>query len=177
MFFTFFCALKIFFYFCRRVGPGQVIIMMTAILVFTYICIKVKAPSIPKDHTEDGFMKGLVVMAISWIGALVAFGAFGEYTRIEEFFISQCIANIFCNVLIPMYFIYSTPNLCKYVKSLWHQPSHEHQQDIPMVLNPPNIIVTRHFWTYVVRYLKNKIGFLAFIIYKCLHAAKKPLQF
>lgn len=135
--------------FCRKVGPGPVIYIMLAILAFTYIFIKLKAPSFSEDHSKDGFMKGLVVMAISWVVAIIAFGAFGEYTRIEEFFISQCIANIFCNVLIPIYFIYSTPNLCRYVKTLFDKSSQqaECQQDIPMVhiLNPPNIIVTRHF--------------------------------
>ena len=90
---------------------------MVVFLALTYIFIKICAPKLPTIHEEQGFMKGLVIMAISWIGAILAFKAFGKYTKIEEFFISQCIANTFCNVGVPTYFISTTPNLFKYVKS------------------------------------------------------------
>ena len=55
-----------------------------------------------------------------------AFGSFmviGRHTKIEEWLIGHIIANTFSNFFVPMYYIYTTPNLNKYVKSFFVQPS------------------------------------------------------
>ena len=71
-------------------------------------------------------MKSVLIMAVSWIVASIAFGSFmvnGRHTKIEEWLIGHIIANTFSNFFVPMYYIYTTPNLTKYVKSFFVQPS------------------------------------------------------
>ena len=93
---------------------------MLGILVITYVFIKVKAPKLPQHHKGHNFMKGVVVIAFSWIVSFIAYGSFMKnfrHTKMEELLISHIIANTCWNVLVPWYFIYNTPNLCQYVKS------------------------------------------------------------
>ena len=62
----------------------------------------------------------MVALAISWIVAVIAYGSFMEnfrHTEIEELLISHIIAHTSWNVFVPLYFVCTTPNLCKYFKS------------------------------------------------------------
>jgi len=71
-------------------------------------------------------MKSVLMMVVSWIVAFIAYGSFmvkGRHTKIEEWLISQTIANTFSNFFVPLYYVYTTPNLNKYVKSFFVKPS------------------------------------------------------
>ena len=64
-------------------------------------------------------MKNVFMMAFGWSVTFIAYGSFmvnGRHTKIEEWLISHIIANTFSNFFVPLYYIYTTPNLCKYVK-------------------------------------------------------------
>ena len=110
----------------RRVSPGPFQVSMIIILCLTYIFIKIRTPKLPAHHKGQDFMKSVLIMAVSWIVASIAFGSFmvnGRHTKIEEWLIGHIIANTFSNFFVPMYYIYTTPNLNKYVKSFFIQPS------------------------------------------------------
>ena len=71
-------------------------------------------------------MKSVLMMVVSWIVVFIAYGSFmvkGRHTKIEEWLISQTIANTFSNFFVPLYYVYTTPNLNKYVKSFFVKPS------------------------------------------------------
>ena len=64
-------------------------------------------------------MKNVFMMAVGWSVTFIAYGSFmvnGRHTKIEEWLISHIIANTFSNFFVPLYYTYTTPNLCKYVK-------------------------------------------------------------
>ena len=74
------------------------------ILCLTYIFIKLRAPKLPAHHKGRDFMKSVLMMVVSWIVAFIAYGSFmvkGRHTKIEEWLISQTIANTFSNFFVP----------------------------------------------------------------------------
>ena len=113
-------------YICRRVSPGPVAYSMFAILALTYLFIKIRTPKLPANHKGQGFMKVTVFVAVGWMVAFIAYTSFmvnGRHTKMEELLISHIISNLFGNVFIPLYYIYNTPKLCKYVNGFFVRPS------------------------------------------------------
>ena len=99
---------------------------MFAILALTYLFIKIRTSKLPEDHKGQGFMKGALLVAVGWMVAFIAYTSFmvnGRHTKMEELLISHFIANLFVHVIGPLYYIYSTPRLCQYVKSFFVKPS------------------------------------------------------
>mgnify|MGYP001221172884 CR=1 FL=1 len=121
---------------------------MVIILFLTYIFIKAKAPKLHQDHHGNSFMKGLMVMVISWVVVVLASGAYGfgrGYTKVEEYLITQLTFQTFCNVIVPLYFIVSTPNLHEYAKGLLGKTFKPPiVLPLQMVPSPPMIVVTFH---------------------------------
>ena len=65
-------------------------------------------------------MKSVLIMAVSWIVASIAFGSFmvnGRHTKIEEWLIGHIIANTFSNFFVPMYYIYTHQILTNMLKA------------------------------------------------------------
>ena len=98
-----------------------------AILTLTYVFVKIKAPRLPEHHQDQDFMKGIVIVALSWIVAFIVYGSFmknGYHTQMEELLISHIIGNTCWNFFVPLYYVYNTPKLCDYVKnSIFFKPS------------------------------------------------------
>ena len=70
-------------------------------------------------------MKNVFMMAVGWSVTFIAYGSFminGRHTKIEEWLIGHIISQTFANVCVPLYYVYSTPNLCKYVKKFFAKP-------------------------------------------------------
>ena len=71
-------------------------------------------------------MKVTVFVAVGWMVAFIAYTSFmvnGRHTKMEELLISHIISNLFGNVFIPLYYIYNTPKLGKYVNGFFVRPS------------------------------------------------------
>ena len=114
---------------------------MIVILFLTYIFIKAKAPKLHQDHQGNYFM----VMVISWGLVLLALCAYSN-TKVEEYLIFQLTLQTFCNVIVPLYFIVSTPNLYEYAKGLFGK-TFKSPKVLPLHMvnpSPPMIIVTFH---------------------------------
>ena len=97
-----------------------------AILTLTYVFVKIKAPRLPEHHQDQDFMKGIVIVALSWIVAFIVYGSFmknGYHTQMEELLISHIIGNTCWNFLVPLYYVYNTPKLSDYVRNSFVKPS------------------------------------------------------
>ena len=58
----------------------------------------------PANHKGQDFLKGIAVIAISWIVGFIAYGSFMEnwrHIKIEELLIGHIISNTFSNVFVP----------------------------------------------------------------------------
>ena len=97
-----------------------------AILALTYLFIKIRTPKLPANHKVQGFMKVMLIEALAWMVAFIAYTSFmvnGRHTKMEELLIGHIISNLFGNVCIPLYYIKTTPKLCKYVKGFFVKPT------------------------------------------------------
>lgn len=71
-------------------------------------------------------MKVMLIEALAWMVAFIAYTSFmvnGRHTKMEELLIGHIISNLFGNVCIPLYYIKTTPKLCKYVKGFFVKPT------------------------------------------------------
>lgn len=71
-------------------------------------------------------MKVAGIGAVGWLVVFVVSTSSmvnGRHTKMETLLIDHIICNTFYNVLIPLYYIYNTQNLCKYVQSFFVKPS------------------------------------------------------
>ena len=136
----------------RRVSAGPIIGALVILVVLTYLLIRIKAPTLPENHQEQGFMKGSLVIAVAWIVALIALGSGlgrnGRHSKMEDLLIGQSVATIVTNFLLPLYFIYRTPNLHQYVKSFFVKPSFMNNEVQPV--QPPEPTVHFHNATNVI---------------------------
>ena len=122
----------------RRVSPGPIFKGLSALVGLTYIIIRIASPKLPENHQEQEFMKGSLVIVlggiVAWI-ASVSYMTNGRHTEMDELLISQSVGLIIMNFLLPLYFIYRTPNLYQYVKSFFVKPSFMNNQVHP--IQPP----------------------------------------
>ena len=133
-----------------RFAPGPTFYSMLTLLILTFLFIKATAPKVPANHQDYNFWKGLVGMTISWIFAFVAYGAFmhnGKHRKIEELLLSHIMANTFCNFLVPLYYVCSTPRLYQYVKGCFIKPTENQvEPNLPTVNfhNATNTVQIQH---------------------------------
>ena len=116
------------------------------------------SPTLPENHQEQGFMNGSLVIAlggiVAWIGS-VSYMTNGRHTKMDELLISQSVGLIIMNFLLPLYFIYRTPNLYQYVKSFFVKPSFMNNQVQPRVLDiwsrpKAAILALKKFWSQLI---------------------------
>ena len=110
---------------CRRVSLGPMGYGMLGILALTYLFIKIRTPKLPAHHKGLGLIKVTGMGAVGWMVAYIVYTPFmvnGRHTKMEELLIGYFICHTFGNLLTPLYYIYSTPKLCQYVKGFFVKP-------------------------------------------------------
>ena len=106
--------------FHRSFGVGHGLFLMFQIQLISIIIMKLKVPNVTQIDQKNSVIKRILPMLFGGIMSWACFAPFlwFTFTDIELFFICQSIVWIVLYVVIPIYYIYTIPNLNQYVRLL-----------------------------------------------------------